>query len=234
MGFGGKREELAGRQIVSGQVEDEHEGLLPPEEPPFMGALAPAPNGDPIMEEILGGLATCLCTTLARAGRPACCCMWYRGSGRPPMDYCHCDCEDGEGQGVAWVRMLNMENAAMTGTNPRISGFRADCAIPAPRWRMTVELGVYRCVPTGDGENGPSCQERTNSAADGHWDDLLLMQAAQCCPAIVNRRPVFIRVDPVGPLGGCAGSVVALWVDYRPSKVNTGRPPMPKPPGMTG
>ncbi|BDT39527.1 hypothetical protein SYYSPA8_37045 (plasmid) [Streptomyces yaizuensis] len=169
------------------------------------------------MEEIMAGLATCVCTTLAQAGRPACCCMWYRGQSRPPMDACHCDCDDG-GQGVAWVRMLNMENTAMTGTNPRISGFRADCAIPAPRWRITVEVGVYRCIDPGDPQSGPDCQQRTNEAANGHWDDLLLRQAVECCPAIDNRRPVWIRTDPVGPQGGCAGSIVALWLDYAKSK----------------
>ncbi|MEU0770639.1 hypothetical protein [Streptomyces albogriseolus] len=216
MAFGAQR---AGRQFVSQETVQEPEAVvedLPPESP-LVGAMNPAMNGDPVMEEIMTGLATCLCTTLAKAGRPACCCMWFRGAHRPPMDYCHCDCDNG-GQGVAWVRMLNMENTAMTGTNPRISGFRADCAVPAPRWRITVEMGVYRCVDTGDDDQGPDCAQRTNDAANGHWDDLLIMQAASCCDVIRNRRPVFIRVDPVGPSGGCAGSVVAMWLDYAKPK----------------
>ncbi|MFC5673905.1 hypothetical protein [Streptomyces incanus] len=215
MAFGAQRD---GRQLVSETATTDADQ---PAESPLAGTLAPAMSGDPLMEEIMTGLATCVCTTLATAGRPACCCMWFRGSHRPPMDACHCDCDNG-GQGVAWVRMLNMENAAQTGTNPRISGFRAYCSIPAPRWRMTMELGVYGCVDTGNEETGPDCATRSNAAADGAWDDLLLMQAAECCTVIRNRRPVFIRVDPVGPTGGCAGSVVALWLDYAPGKVNTG------------
>lgn len=190
--------------------------------------------GDTDLEELMAGLASCLCRVLVEAGRPACCCMWYQGDNRPPMDRCDCECppdQDGQvhpGQGVAWVREVQRDNVA-TPAQPR-RGFGADCTVPNARWRLTLEMGVYRCVPTGDPEEGPTCQERTNAAADGAWDAALLEYALRCCDVLDGRQVTITTARPVGPVGGCAGRTLTFTANYHPSTKAAPRPPAPATP----
>lgn len=184
--------------------------------------MKPPTAGDPVMEEIMAGLASCLCRVLVEAGRPACCCQWYEGDHRPPMDGCDCECPpDGKGdtppgQGIAWVREISRNNTAPTQAR---RGFGSDCAIPPERWRITVELGVYRCAPTGDAESGPTCQEHTNAAANGAWDAALLEYAVACCDVLDGRQVVLQDASPVGPTGGCVGRILTITLNKSRAKV---------------
>lgn len=197
--------------------------------------MTPPTTGDQGMEDLMAGLASCLCRVLVEAGRPACCCMWFEGDHRPPMDRCDCECPRDEagavppGQGVAWVREVSRNNIANP-AQPR-RGFGSDCAVPSSRWRLTLEMGVYRCIPTGD-EEGPTCGERTNAAADGAWDAALLEYALRCCEALDGRQVVMQTAGPVGPVGGCVGRVLTFTADYAPGKIRT--PTVPAPVGSPG
>lgn len=196
-----------------------------------MTTLAPPTSGDPVMEELMTGLASCLCRVLVEAGRPACCCMWIDSDHRPPMDRCDCECppaDDGNvppGQGIAWVREVQRANIANP-AQPR-RGFGSDCAVPASRWRLTLEMGIYRCAPTGDNEEGPTCAQRTNAAADGAWDAALLEYTLRCCGALDGRQVVIQTAAPIGPVGGCVGRVLTFTADYPPGKIRTSQPPAP-------
>ncbi|MFC1418733.1 hypothetical protein [Streptacidiphilus cavernicola] len=179
--------------------------------------FATAP-GDQNMEALMLGVLTCLCEALSAAGRAVCCCMWFRGAARPPMDGCDCSCsgEQGEGQGVAWIRWISTEDALAYTTNRAVAarGFgAATCAATAQKLRVTFELGIYRCVTAGDPESGPDCGEQTQAAADGAWDDRLLRDTAHCCPALAGRAAVMLRQESLGPSGGCGGSVATFTAD---------------------
>lgn len=174
-------------------------------------------QGDPDMEAIMVSLIGCVCAALEDVGRPVCCCMWARGETRPPADRCDCTCthpdeHNTEGQGVAWVRTVSLDNIA-TPTEPRNTFGSSACAIPAARLRVTVEVGIYRCIDVGDAETGPDCKDRTQTAADGAWDDAIIRTAALCCEPLWGRRMTFLRQVPVGPSGGCGGSVTTWTLD---------------------
>ncbi|MFJ4960256.1 hypothetical protein [Streptomyces sp. NPDC088739] len=182
--------------------------------------MTPPTEGDTALEGLMAGLASCLCGVLTEARRPACCCMWFEGDHRPPMDNCHCDCPDGPGaptgQGVAWVREVQRDNIANPGQPRRTFG--GECAVPPSRVRLTIELGIYRCVPTGDPETGPTCQERTNAAADGAWDAALLEYAVACCDALDGRQVQVLNGGPIGPVGGCGGRFLVLTANRHAPK----------------
>lgn len=196
--------------------------------------MTPPTAGDQAVEELMTGLAGCLCGVLIDAGRAACCCMWYEGDHRPPMDKCDCECDPGPdgtvppGQGIAWVREVQRDNIANPGQPRR--GFGGDCAVPATRWRITIELGVYRCVPTGTPEEGPTCQERTNSAAGGAWDAALLEYAVACCDVLDGRQVQILNAQPIGPVGGCVGRVLTITANLGRAK-GAPSPTPPPPPG---
>ncbi|WP_414167180.1 hypothetical protein ACMATS_06105 [Streptoverticillium reticulum] len=184
-------------------------------------ATEPA-QGDPGMESMILPVISCVCSELAEAGRPVCCCAWYRGDGHPPADNCSCTCEDpqwhdAEGQGIAWARVVSIDNVADP-IQPRNSFGNTDCSVPPPRLRVTFDVGIYRCVPVGAPESGPECQEHTQTAADGAWDDLLIRRAVWCCAPLEGRRLTFVRQVPVGPSGGCGGSVATWTADWHASR----------------
>jgi hypothetical protein len=91
--------------------------------------------------------------------------------------------------------------------------------------RVVIELGVYRCVETGDAETGPTCQERTNAAAGGAWDAALLEYAVACCAALDGRQVQIQNAGPIGPAGGCVGRYLVITANRDVPKVN--EPPTP-------
>lgn len=176
-------------------------------------------QGDPEMEKLLLGVLACVCHALADAGRAVCCCKWYRGRARPPMDGCDCTCDDNgvEGQGVAWIRWVSTGPDARTRrTELERRGFGGSSCfegIGDDGIRVTFEVGVYRCAPAGDPDTGPECSEDTQIAADLGWDDRLIRTAVMCCEAVRGRRLMLVLQEPDGPAGGCVGSVGTWTVD---------------------
>lgn len=166
---------------------------------------APAPDG--ALARMLLELLACVCERFREDGRPVCRCCPYHGEHHPPADDCDCDC--GGGQGRAWVRLANLRERDETGQGA--SGGRGGCGIGSAGWEATVELGVYRCVEVpGDGVSECSTQE---AEARNAWRDLAsMLAAARCCPALEDRDAVVAHWDPIGPGGGCAGSVLNLAI----------------------
>jgi len=166
----------------------------------------PAPvEGDPRAELLVKTILECLCTTLAEAGRAVCCCTWIRRD-RTLMPQA-CDCSCGGGQGVAWVRIAerryDRQVTRSTGFNGKNCGVRF-----VEEW--TVEIGVARCWP--EGENGMSCETELEAAADGAWDEDLLMQALLCCEPLEKYSIVPTVTRTLGPQGGCIASYATVTV----------------------
>lgn len=176
-------------------------------------------QGSPVAELLMTSLLGCVCTALAEAGRRACCCMWYRGQNRPPMDKCDCKCEGG--QGIAWGRIVERSNTQADAAVGRVVHFGGTCP-PGGTQQWTVEVGVYRCIP--DRPEGRTCDEQTNAGADGAWDDDLLWKGVVCCeiPGIALTPQ---SVVTAGPSGGCVGSVLTLFASVPDTVPREEEPP---------
>ncbi|MFE6405119.1 hypothetical protein [Streptomyces alboflavus] len=146
---------------------------------------------------LLDALATCLCTTLAEIGRPVhpeCGCCVVGGDAPPPRLFCD--------PGQAWVRDVAGTVAAPS------QGF-GRCVV-GPQ-TATVELGVYRCAPTADGDgNLPSCEELRAYAKGQALDKAALISTVACCEVLKGRQATVEEIRPVSATAGCGG----IWLRF--------------------
>lgn len=165
----------------------------------------PAGEGDPRAEALVKAILDCLCATLAEAGRGVCCCMWRRAD-RALMPQA-CDCKCAEGEGVAWVRITERRFDRVVSRSPGFDGKACGVSF-IEEWGL--EVGVARCWP--EGENALDCDEQTGAAADGAWDEDLIMQALLCCKPLERYNILPVRMQTLGPQGGCIASYVNIIV----------------------
>ena len=170
-----------------------------------MSTPQPEPGGDPRAEKLMKAVLECLCTTLAEAGRAACCCMWRRVDRLLMPQACDCKCPEGEG--VAWARIIERRYDRQVTRSPGFDG--KTCGFKyVEEWG--VEVGVARCWPGG--ENGLECEQETAVAADGAWDEDLIMQAMLCCKPLEKYAILPVRATTLGPQGGCIAAVATFIV----------------------
>lgn len=122
-----------------------------------------------------------------------------------------CDCSCGGGEGVAWVRIVERRYDRQV---TRTRGFDGgSCGV---RWveEWALEVGVSRCWPGG--EAGLSCEQDTEVAADGAWDEDLLLQGLLCCKPLEPYSILPTRVRTLGPQGGCIATVAEVTAQPGP------------------
>lgn len=157
-------------------------------------------HGDKRAETVMGTLLRCVCDTLAAGDRAVCCCQWRRSSETTMPLLCDATC--GQAQGTAWVRLVERR----FNQQQRQRAFDGGVCSWSEVWM--VEAGVARCLPDGACEG---CQEATDTAADGAWDEHLLIKALTCCedlrPYGVEPQTVF-TLGPDGDSGGCIAAVM--------------------------
>lgn len=120
--------------------------------------------------------------------------------------------------GLGWVRIQEI--------SPVIDPLATEDATANPcsvtGRRVTLELGVARCNPTGDANAGPTCDQWTNLALRIDRDALAMRRAACCAGTeLVDQTGTFVyRVrggawTPLESSGGCAGGTmtVVVWLD---------------------
>lgn len=171
--------------------------------------------GDARAEALAQHVLTCLKATLEEAGRAACCYMWVRRERRLMPDACDASCPDGSG--VAWVRLVERRFQASS-TNPGFGGRPCGTGF-AEEWEL--EVGVSRCFPSG--EDGLDPAEETGVAADGAWDEDLIIQAVLCCEPLRRWGMVPVAVSTLGPDGGCVAAVGSFTVTPPPRKSLLGK-----------
>ncbi|MGW7504394.1 hypothetical protein ACWGIR_23075 [Streptomyces albidoflavus] len=166
-------------------------------------------EADPVLGPLLNQLQTCVCFTLAEAGRGVCTqCSIVPGDSRPPADRCDCAC--GQGQGQAWVRWVR--DQPVNERSDRGGYMRRRCQ----GWRTlkVVEVGIYRCVSGPDEQGGPpSVEAREQDALGLILDRRLLAKAVSCCSALKGRSVELLSLEPTAVKGGCAGVVMQVSVD---------------------
>jgi len=151
-------------------------------------------------------LLGCLCTAVAaNPNPPANCCFRVGTEVAHDMgqeeDLC---CE-----GLAYVSLGDVFPSVASFPEQDIVR-QVDGNCPPAAWNITFQLGIVRCVPVGDGNFPPSCEEWNASAIQG-FHDAQALQAAACCfrRYVVNgdtfpgMSMVITRQSPGVVLGGC-------------------------------
>lgn len=162
------------------------------------------------VNELLVGLASCLCSELRSAaaecgGVAPCFCSVLPGNA-VAFDYCdegRCD----ENNGMAWSRLVGITNLSDP-VNPTC----------VTTYQITVEVGVLRSAPLFD-ESGepPGAEEQLASSLQQVFDMGVLHKVLTCCslgdePDDAFGDRVLGEYVPLGPEGGCVGGVWnATW-----------------------
>lgn len=160
---------------------------------------------DTLIYPLLTNLTECLCSQLIASGLEATCrCVLVPGVG-PALDFCDAGC-DGGCPGEAWVRLVR----AFPATNFPAQDAAATCFTLLA---FEVEVGVARCLPTGDSRgNPPDAQEMFNTARLQLADMAAMQRAIQCCFGGVERDYVLGAFEPTLASGGCLVSTWSLFV----------------------
>lgn len=163
------------------------------------------PPGSQRAKLLVEKLLSCLCNQLQAEGRPVCCCGWRRSAETLMPDACDCRC--GDGQGVAWIRIVERTFGEDAPVNvARARSFDGGFCGPAGAGEVwSMEAGIARCWP--EGENGMSCEEHTEAADWGAWDDEILFRALACCDELDPFGVQLEGIRTLGPEGGCIASV---------------------------
>jgi hypothetical protein len=111
----------------------------------------------------------------------------------PGLEVAWDDCCDGQ----VWVRLLQLIPLDQFNTR-KASGH--NCAVDV--WEITAAVGVVRCVHSlNDDGQAPPPDAITLDGVQMAEDMQALMGAIQCC----IQPGSFVRWNPTGPSGGCAG-----------------------------
>lgn len=170
------------------------------------------------IDQLENELLACLCRMLSEEGRPPCVCHFYSGDDRPPADRCSTNSAGGNGQ--AWLRRDTSQLSTSSGNETFGGGI---CAA-GNGWETVIELGIYRCISAVADDNGRA------PSVESYNDDRELMNADKqtlyrvlCCDTWDDQDAVDsfgireVRLEPLSPKGGCAGSSLTITVSGNPS-----------------
>jgi len=171
-----------------------------------------------VLDYIENELLTCLCSKLRIEGRPACTCHHFGGDVPPVGDRCQANTAGENGQ--VWVRRVS---SAIEADSDEVTFGGWACG--GSVWQSQIELGIYRCISAIPDENG-------NAPAPSAYDadrellaaDRATLAEALCCWPLAGLPPtpqpfdldisvMAAQILPLGPTGGCAGSMLTVVVN---------------------
>lgn len=166
-----------------------------------------APMASPVTEDrsvypLLTELTDCLCTEMAASGLTVTCrCLLVPGVG-PALDFCDAGC-DGGCPGEGWTRLVR----AFPSTSFPTQEGAATCFT---RLAYELEVGVARCLPSGDRQGQPPDPQAIFETARLQLADMAAMRRAiQCCFGSVQDRDYALGAfEPTFGNGGC---LISTW-----------------------
>lgn len=166
--------------------------------------------------EIADALRACLDAAFTGdAGKPAEIC--HRPGAQVPFSYGQY--QDECCSGLGWVRVASIDPVVTFDQREQPSF--SPCNVSDRR--ITLELGVARCNPSGDQSAGPTCDEWTALALRMD-QDARAMREAVCCFAdahVDSAGPLYRAMaglwTPIEASGGCAGGTteVTVWLNCK-------------------
>lgn len=168
------------------------------------------------IDELLIGLASCLCSTLRAAAseghsQEPCFCGVLPGAA-VAQDYCDGGlCEDKGG--MAWTRLVSVQARQEQGPGGESGTLAPNQCVTV--YDVTVEIGVLRSAPMPDEEGEPpSVSEQLAASMLQNSDMGVMLSVIGCCDEVPDSLgdPVIGEYVPVGPEGGCVGGAwSATW-----------------------
>ena len=169
-------------------------------------AVLEEPDIDPYLSPLMDAILSCLCEQAARNPNPPAHCCFAVGTQRvhdvgANQDLC---CE-----GIGYVMLGD--------TYPSSDSFpeqdvvrQANTACYPPTWAQSIQIGLIRCIPVGDGFDPISC-DQWNAAARQNIADAQTLRRVACCirsfifsdPALLGMSLVIQRQIQTNPNGGC-------------------------------
>jgi hypothetical protein len=164
---------------------------------------------DTMVLPIAESLLACLCEAVAEAPNPpASCCL------RPGVTVAQgvSEHEDECCEGLAWVRVVRVFPTGSDVGFPAINDDPHACSPPS--YGIELEMGIYRCAPTGDAMNLPTCAEWT-ATAEQILDDAASLRRAWCCfrDNYDNSAKLVGQWAPVTVQGGCTGGTLTIMIE---------------------
>lgn len=168
----------------------------------------------PLAEDLLA----CLCEAVAEGPNPpASCCL------RPGTNVAQgvSEFEDECCEGLAWVRVVRVFPSGGDIGFPEVN--QATTACSPPSYGIELEMGIYRCAPTGDATNLPTCDEWT-AATEQVLHDAASMRRAWCCfrDNHANDAKLVNQWIPVNVQGGCTGGTISILIESYCADCNGG------------
>ena len=159
----------------------------------------------PIAEDLLA----CLCEAVAEGPNPpASCCL------RPGVTVAQglSEHEDECCEGLAWVRVVDIFPSGGEAGFPNVNDDTSACSPPS--FGIELEMGIYRCAPTGDHKDLPTCDDWTGTT-EQILDDAASMRRAWCCfrDGYSNNAKIVGRWRPVTVQGGCTGGTMRVMIE---------------------
>lgn len=164
---------------------------------------------DTMVLPIAENLLACLCEAVAEAPNPpASCCL------RPGVTVAQgvSEHEDECCEGLAWVRVSRVWPTGSEVGFPAINDDPFNCSPIS--YGIEMEMGIYRCAPTGDERNLPTCDEWT-ATTEQILDDAASMRRAWCCfrDNYDNSAKLVGQWIPVMVQGGCTGGTMTIMIE---------------------
>ncbi|OZC60027.1 hypothetical protein CH276_18800 [Rhodococcus sp. 06-470-2] len=136
-----------------------------------------------------------------RAGAP-CFAVVHPGNMAPAYG-----CECGTGEGMAWVRVVDIGTSVNYPQQHGAPIGRNDAVVAT----LVLELGTYRCYPNTEDNSIPPLAYLDSAARDA-IDDAAAMRRAARCAFTKAEQPIVGNWRPHGPQGGVHGGVMTVTV----------------------
>lgn len=157
-----------------------------------------------LADELLG----CLVAALAvNPNPPERACLRVGEEVRQDLSVYEDECCDG----LAYVK-INQVFASATFPEPLEDP--TNCAID--QWAVDLEMGVFRCAPSGEIVALPTCEQWTAAATQVHFDAAAMRQAVACFRGTQTPGDELVVRPwiPLGPLGGCTGGTQVVTASF--------------------
>lgn len=161
--------------------------------------------------ELAVALLECLQEALlANDNPPARFCLRVGEEVRQDLSIYEDECCDG----LAYVKVNQVFPSA---TFPEVLDSPTNCAVDM--WGVDLEMGVFRCAPTGAMEELPTCDQWNVATSQVHYDGEAMRRAIACFRGqLVPGDEVVARAWlPLGAGGGCTGGTQTVTASFQQS-----------------
>lgn len=83
-------------------------------------------------------------------------------------------------------------------------------------YALDLEMGIFRCAPTGDEQHVATCEQWTSTAEIVAYDHAAMRRAVACFRGARGPGEYALQRAwvPLGPQGGCTGSTMVLTASF--------------------